>query len=692
MRLISLLLRISLICFVLFLRLSSLTVDDILHPSRESIAGAKTFNSVGIVWPRNILPLHTLVVFTKFKGESPHQTLAPSWAKDLFNGQYGSVNDYFNQVSFGKYIVTGNYLPKMYELPNEISYYEHYDIYCKDVVQLLDEDSSVNLADYDNDGPDGIANSGDDDGFVDYLILVPMSRPYDFILQYATGVMWLSLKTYETHHLSANGDHVKIDSFSGCIATAAGKFQAIGTIVAEISHAFGTVDLMDKDFNTPENDSAGVGAWDVLGHGAIGWNGNGLPVGPCAYNRMLMNCIGVNNSNLIDLHGSLQGVRIKDAGSPESQVFRIWLTQNEYFLIEYRKKDGRFFYDNQIPKSGILIWHIFEQGTNDNEDLKLCDLECADGLYLDCGYPWGCFPDPKKGKDNLDFWTHDNALAYNGNLGDSTDVFDGVKFTSFGPDTNPNTDTALSKSRTGIKIYNIHQSGNEMEFDCQASPFPFTQPVSAPLIGLAFQRSSIKNFDPSLQFKKNTYLVNFGLSPAPEILIVMNGDSLKIQDVTSLNTYQTEKMIYDLLIENSNEIIGASIHKSNISLENFEKILKAYGLNANDLMKGYKPKWIQTVNIKIESNIHPFILSVGQNFPNPFNSYTSIPFEQSVSGRIILQIYNILGQKIIEKDEGILNEGYHSLSFRSDTLPSGLYFYRIHGSDLSLTRKFMVLR
>ncbi len=125
-------------------------------------------------WPRNINPLHVLVVFTKFKGETPGDELAPPWAKDLFNGQLGSVNDYFKQVSFGQYKVSGEYLPKMYEMPEDTTYYHTSDIFCRDIVRILDEDATVNLAKYDNEGLDGKPNSGDDDGFVDYIIIMTL--------------------------------------------------------------------------------------------------------------------------------------------------------------------------------------------------------------------------------------------------------------------------------------------------------------------------------------------------------------------------------------------------------------------------------------------------------------------------------------------------------------------------------------
>jgi len=664
-----------------------------INPDSEIIpvGQAKTAN---IYWPRNIIPLHILVVFTKFKGESPGETLAPTWAKDLFNGLHGSVNDYFQQVSFGQYNISGAYLPKLYELPADTTYYSSIDIYCHDVVRMLDEDSSVNLAQYDNDGVDGIPNSGDDDGYIDFLILIPRTRPYDFIMQLATGVMCLSLKdTYYTHQKRSGGDYIKVDSYSGCVATAINKQQALGTIIGEISHAFGTIDLMDKSYSTPEDDSAGAGLWCILGHGALGWTGTGLPVGPCAYNRMLMNCIGVNNSNLVDLHGFFQNLRIKDSGAPDGQIYRMFISDNEYFLIEYRKNNGSLAYDNQLPKSGILIWHILEGESNDTENKKMCDLECADGLYTDAGYPLGKIPNPLKGKDNLDFWAHytNYASEHYGNLGDSTDVFDGVKYTSFGSATNPNSNSN-SNRKTGIEIYNIRKSGNDMMFDCMVSYIPVMQPAQAPLIGLAFQRSTGYNKNSVFSSEKSVYLMNFGLSYRPDMLVTITNDTLKVQDITSLSTYETIKIIQDSMLENENNLVGTSISKNTVSLGEFEKAVKPFGINMNGINGGKTPRWIQKVNLTVERGITPFVITLGQNFPNPFNSDTVIPYILSKDGPTILEVFNILGQKVITLDKGYQEAGSHTIQLKADTLPTGLYFYRIRGSALSLTRKLLIIR
>jgi photosystem II stability/assembly factor-like uncharacterized protein len=65
------------------------------------------------------------------------------------------------------------------------------------------------------------------------------------------------------------------------------------------------------------------------------------------------------------------------------------------------------------------------------------------------------------------------------------------------------------------------------------------------------------------------------------------------------------------------------------------------------------------------------------NFPNPFNSTTTIRFGIMGKGNVKLSVHNILGEEI----KVLLNEekeaGYHSIDFNASDLPSGVYFYRI---------------
>jgi hypothetical protein len=82
------------------------------------------------------------------------------------------------------------------------------------------------------------------------------------------------------------------------------------------------------------------------------------------------------------------------------------------------------------------------------------------------------------------------------------------------------------------------------------------------------------------------------------------------------------------------------------------------------------------------SNVIPTWFELEQNYPNPFNPTTNIHYQVPVNARIIIKIYNILGQDIrtlIEKQQEAGN--YHiqwdGKDQRGNLVPTGLYFYQM---------------
>ena len=79
------------------------------------------------------------------------------------------------------------------------------------------------------------------------------------------------------------------------------------------------------------------------------------------------------------------------------------------------------------------------------------------------------------------------------------------------------------------------------------------------------------------------------------------------------------------------------------------------------------------------------------NYPNPFNPGTTIRFYLPYRARVTINIFNVLGQKInaIFNDElepGIQEIPWNARDEWGDLLPSGIYFYRIEGAEISKER------
>ena len=640
-----------------------------------------------------------LVVFSKFLGEAPGDTLAPEWADKIFDGFPGSIPDYFDVVTFGQVTVTGEYLPKRYEMPHVAAYYvKNADEYTLDLLSLVDQDPDVNLADYDNDGPDGIPGSKDDDEFVDFMVLMPMSRPYDFIFKNGTGISHLRMSDiYYTNDKNSEARYIKIDENSGVIATGQSQYQAIGLICHEYSHAYGAVDLYDGSYEDGETDSGGIGWWGLMSHGLLGWYNMYGPVALSAYNRINMGCVCINNEDILDLYGVHRGIRLTDVSLIHGKVCRIWAGPREYFLIEYRRNDGTY-YNRQIPRNGLLIWHVSEATYSNYSELrKVCDLECADGRYLDAGYPGGKDPDPRYGGDNLDFWAHDEEYseAHTGNLGDVTDVFDGIRYTRFGPDTNPNSESKVTYKPTGIDIFNIHPEGEEMVFDVDAPPFKDWSEERYPQIGLALHRNNIVTGlerGASKHGNATLYLLKYGHGPMAEKLVTVTDDSLTVDALADMNQFTRQNIIVSRIFNESAPTSGTMIVRKNIPVAYFRDEIEKLGVTLDNIGLHSDPVQVQKLSLESSGILLPEAFSLNQNFPNPFNAQTVITYLLAERGPVVLEIFNVLGQKVRAIDRGYQETGSHSIIFDAGDMSTGMYFYRIKGTETSETKKFLLIR
>ena len=72
-----------------------------------------------------------------------------------------------------------------------------------------------------------------------------------------------------------------------------------------------------------------------------------------------------------------------------------------------------------------------------------------------------------------------------------------------------------------------------------------------------------------------------------------------------------------------------------------------------------------------------------QNYPNPFNPTTTISIGLPISSSISLDIYNLIGEKVLTVYHGELEAGNYEYSIIASELPSGIYVYILNavGSD-----------
>jgi M6 family metalloprotease-like protein len=304
-------------------------------------------------------------------GNDAGSALLPKWHDSIWNPTIRhSVPRYFKDNSLGKYIMKPSAfglndtlcftlsgpIGSSYEL-NQISQYFH------DVLPEVDD--SVNFADFDNDGPNGIPASqdiccgggGDDDGVVDgfFFMIVnhvgnagssPDPARYNF--------------DYKTHDAALNGDTIEIKTPQVVVVKTNGRERAVALPAHEWGHVLGLTELYGYGWDkVNEWGYWGLGSFSIMGTGFPGLRA--VPLDP--YSRIQL---GWDTS--IVINSPVYGQQISDYVKTGT-IYKLPVSSTEYFLVTNHKgvdpeTDTSGIWEERMPgiNGGLMIWHIDETG------------------------------------------------------------------------------------------------------------------------------------------------------------------------------------------------------------------------------------------------------------------------------------------------------------------------------------------
>jgi len=92
----------------------------------------------------------------------------------------------------------------------------------------------------------------------------------------------------------------------------------------------------------------------------------------------------------------------------------------------------------------------------------------------------------------------------------------------------------------------------------------------------------------------------------------------------------------------------------------------------------------------------PESFNLHQNFPNPFNPNTKINYDIVTKGKVVLKVFDILGNEVQTLVNEVQEPGKYSAEFSASSgnnyLPSGVYYYRLDTDVYSETKSMILLK
>ena len=96
----------------------------------------------------------------------------------------------------------------------------------------------------------------------------------------------------------------------------------------------------------------------------------------------------------------------------------------------------------------------------------------------------------------------------------------------------------------------------------------------------------------------------------------------------------------------------------------------------------------------------PTEFALEQNYPNPFNPSTTFRYSIPTQSKVVIKVYDILGNEIATLMDEEKSVGTYELTWNAANLPSGVYFYQLRAVDPSTssgqgfinTKKMLLLK
>ncbi len=127
-----------------------------------------------------------------------------------------------------------------------------------------------------------------------------------------------------------------------------------------------------------------------------------------------------------------------------------------------------------------------------------------------------------------------------------------------------------------------------------------------------------------------------------------------------------------------------------------------YMVEALDLTGDKSSSKVMELEVSEDALKPPGQSILGQNYPNPGNPDTWIPYVLSLDGEAEIEIYNVAGQLIRKLDLGYKSPGRYVSKDKAahwdgrdssgEEVPSGVFFYTIKAESFVMTRKLVMLK
>ena len=204
-------------------------------------------------------------------------------------------------------------------------------------------------------------------------------------------------------------------------------------------------------------------------------------------------------------------------------------------------------------------------------------------------------------------------------------------------------------------------------------------------IGVAVLDVSEPN-DPKLQDAYENDALPIDATVSGNHLYLLDRESVQVIDtrrLTATSRFRGLRFPFEL------KLVGSALYVADLyQLRIFRVHPEGYSLAVEEpTQSDWTPHAVQSALVN----------RLSQNFPNPFNPETWIPYQLASNTNVRLHIYDTHGRRIYSKALGYRKAGSHTAYWdgrnaAGESVASGVYFYEIQAGTFHATRKMLIKR
>jgi flagellar hook assembly protein FlgD len=78
--------------------------------------------------------------------------------------------------------------------------------------------------------------------------------------------------------------------------------------------------------------------------------------------------------------------------------------------------------------------------------------------------------------------------------------------------------------------------------------------------------------------------------------------------------------------------------------------------------------------------------------PNPFNAVTTISYDLPTASNVRLEIYNLMGQKVVTLVGGRIETGHHNIQWDASGFANGIYSCKLTAGEKVIAKSMTLLK